>query len=168
VLIVALATNDIDRRLAENTIKANITKIKSQASHELIPGILGKGDKEKLIQAMKDGQFDGVIVLRVKGTDTKVSQGGSTALPMEYLAFSGYYGQVYDVGAFYSSDTRQTYADRVFFLEATIFDVKTQKLLWSCTTKSTKGNIEGQNIGALCAEVAKVLKTKLEAQDLIP
>jgi hypothetical protein len=168
VLVVALVPNDIDRRLAENTIKANIRKASPQASHELIPGVLGKGDKDRLIKAMNDGQFDGLIVLRIKGTETIVSQGGTTALPMEYLAFSGYYGQVYDVGAFYSSDTRQTYADRVFYLEAAIFDVKTQKLLWTCLTESTKGNIAGQNIGALCAEVAKTLKTKLEAQDLVP
>lgn len=168
LLVVALVPNDIDRRLAENTIKANIRKASAQASHELIPGVLGKGDKDKLIQTMQDGQFDGVLVLRIKGTETIVSQGGTTALPMEYLAFSGYYGQVYDVGAYYSSDTRQTYADRVFYLEAAIFDVKTQKLLWSCLTESIKGNIEGQNIGALCAEVANALKNRLDSQDLIP
>jgi hypothetical protein len=168
VLVVGLMQNDVDRRLAENTIVGSIRNVPTVASHKLLPGILGKDDKPALIQAIKDGQFDGVVVLHVTSSDTRVTQGRSTALPMEYLVFSGFYTQIYDVGAYYGSDTRMQGADRIFQVETLVFDAKTEKLLWSCTTKSSKSYIESQDVGAVCIEIARTLKEKLVSQQLVP
>lgn len=168
ILVVGLMQNDIDRRLAENTIVGSVRNVPTVASHKLIPGVLGKDDKPALIQAIKDGQFDGVVVLRMKGSDTRIMQGPITALPMEYMVFSGFYTHVYDVGAFYATDARTLSTDRIFKVETLVFDAKSEKLLWSCTTKTAKSYIESQNVGALCLEIARALREKLESQHLVP
>jgi hypothetical protein len=168
VFIVALAADDINRRLVENTIKRFVTRVPAQVSHEIIPGVLGASDKAAVLKAIKDSGADGVIVLRSMGMFTEISTGADNSLPMEYQTFSGYYGTAYDVGAYYSQDRRQLNADRVVIIESNIYDAKTEKLMWSGFTQSTKDHVEYGNVGALATEIAKTLKEALAAQQLIP
>jgi len=168
VFIVALAPNDIDRRLIENTVKRHITRVPSQVSHEIIPGVLSKKDKESVLKAIKESGADGLIVMRSMGMFTEVSVGADNSLPMEYQTFSGYYGATYDVGAYYGQDRRQLNADRVYIIESSIFDAKTEKIMWTGYSKSQKDAIEYGNVGAIATEVAKTLKETLSKQNLIP
>jgi hypothetical protein len=168
VFVVAIARDDTDRRLAEIAVKKQITRVPTVASYEVFPDISDTRDKAKMVQAVKDSGADGVVVLRMIGKDTKVDLGPSNATPMEYMVFSDYWGSVYDVGAFYATDTRDIGVNSVYTVETRIFDGKTGKLVWVGDTKSTKDAVHDHDVGGIVTEVAQAIKGALESQQLIP
>jgi len=167
VFVLAIARDDTDRRLAEIAVKSQITRIPAVGSYEPLPDISDTREKAKVIQAIKASQADGIIVLRLTSRDTKVTTGASNAHAMEYQIFSDYYGAVYDVGAFYSSDTRVVSADSIFYIETRIFDAKTEKLIWSGETKSTKNAVNDHDVRGVITEVAEVIKGALQSEGLV-
>jgi hypothetical protein len=167
VFVLAVTPNDIHRRLAEIAVKSQITRIPAVGSYEFLPDISDTKVKAKVLQAIKDSQADGLVVLRLFSKDTKVISGSNTALPMEYAAFSDYYGTVYDVGAYFATDSRALYTDTIFGIETNIYDAKTDKLVWSGQTQSKKNSVEDHDVNGIVSEVAEVIKAKLKSQDLI-
>jgi hypothetical protein len=167
VFILALTNDDTNRRLAEVAVKTQITKIAAVGGYEFLPDVSDYKVKAKVIQAIKDSGADGLVVMRLNSTDTKVTMGASNARPMEYATFSGYYGTVYDVGAYYASDTRSVDADKVFNIETRIFDAKTDKLIWQGKTKSTKNMFDDHDIRGLMIEVSQVIKGELKSENLL-
>ena len=168
VFVIAVARDDTDRRLAEIAIKNEIQRVPAIASYDVFPDISDTRDKEKVIKAIKESGADGLIILRLTSSDTKVDMGTSTARPMEYMVYSDYYGSVYDAGAFYSSDTRDIGTNTIFNIETRIFDVKTGKPVWIGTTKSDKNAMEDHDTRGLATEVAQTVKGALQSQQLIP
>ncbi|MEJ1973545.1 MAG: hypothetical protein WDM96_14110 [Lacunisphaera sp.] len=168
VFVIAVARDDTDRRLAEIAVKEQIKRVSSVASYDVFPDISDTRDKAKVVQGVKDSGADGVIVLRLTTRDTKIEMGASTATPMEYMVFSDYYGAVYDVGAFYATDTRDIGTNSVYYVETRIFDAKTGKLVWKGETKSTKDSFHDHDVHAIVTEVAESIRGALQAQQLIP
>ncbi len=168
VFIICVARDDTDRRLAEIAVKQLIKRAPTVASYEVFPDIADTRDKARMVQAVKDSGADGVIVMRLTNRDTKVDMGASNARPMEYMMFSDYYGSVYDVGAFYSTDTRDIGTNTVFYVETRIFDGKSGKLVWTGDTKSTKDAFHDHDVHGIVTEVAENIKGALESQKLIP
>ena len=167
IVVVALARQELNRRLIENRVAAQITKIPVVVSHELIPGVLAKEDRDRLTKAVEASGADAIVVMRLTNSNMVVQRGGSIGRPMEYMTFQGYYGTVYD-GSYFGDDRRTIGSDKILTIETNVYDVKTQKLLWSGVTESTKDFIEVQNVGALATEVAKKLKSMVQADKLAP
>ena len=169
MVVIALAANrNFNRKMAESAVANQITKIKAVPSYELLPGLDDVKDKATVIKMIQDNQFDGVITLRLTATDTRVTYGGSTALPMDYMTFSGYYGSAYDVSAYFLDDgNRATYQDKIIFLEVNIYDVKTMKLVWSGTTQTIKDAANPGSVPAAVLEVGKAVRAKLQEEQLI-
>jgi len=169
MVVIALAANrNFNRKMAESAVANFATRVKIVPSYELLPGLDSVKDKATVIKMIQDNQFDGVITMRLAATDTRVTYGGSTALPMDYLAFSDYYTQVYDVSAYYLDDgNRATYQDKIIFLEVNIYDVKTMKLVWSGTTQTIKDAANPGSVPAAIQEIAGVIRNKLEESNLI-
>jgi len=168
VCIIAIARDDTDRRLAEIAVKDLITRVPTVASYELFPDISDMKDKAKVIKAVKESGADGVIVMSMTSSDTKVEAGASSARPMEYMVFSDYYGSVYDAGAFYSQDRRDMATTSIFDVETRIFDGKTGKLVWVGNTKTTKDSFHDRDTRGNVTEVAESIRAALKSQDLIP
>ena len=168
VCIIAIARDDTDRRLAEIAVKDLITKVPTVASYELFPDISDMKDKAKVIKGVKDSGADGVVVMSMTSSNTKVEAGASTARPMEYMVFSDYYGSVYDAGAFYSQDRRDMATTSVFDVETRIFDGKTGKLVWVGNTKTTKDSFHDRDTRGNVTEVAESIRSALKSQQLIP
>ena len=170
VLILGVGVNrNFNRRMAEAAVQRQITKIPAVGGYELLPGLDDIKDKEKVRQVVRDNQIDGLITLRLTSSSMNVTYGSSTALPMEYATFSGYYGTVYDVGAYYADDGgRNIYADKVMAIETNIYDAKTEKLIWSGLTQSTKSATNPGSVPDLITEVAKVVRARLTSQGLVP
>ena len=134
----------------------------------LLPGLDDVKNKATVIKMIQDNEFDGVITLRIAARDTRVMSGSSSTLPMDYLTFSGYYGSVYDVSAYYLDDgNRATYQDKIISLEVNIYDVKTMKLVWSGTTQTIKDAANPGSVPAAVQEVAKVIRAKLQDDKLL-
>ena len=167
VFVLVMAKDDFNRRLAENAVIGQMSNVTAVASYELLPDISDLKIKDKVIKTIKESGADGLIVLRILYNDSNVTYGPTTALPMEYSTFSGYYGTTYDVSAFYSQDRRSLNMERVFGVETSIFDVQTEKPIWMAKTDSKRDNTNDHDVIGLATDVAKTVKSALRAQDLI-
>jgi len=168
VFVIAIARDDTDRRLAEIAVKNVITRVPSVASYEVFPDISDMKDKAKVIQGVKASGADGVIIMRLTSSDTKVDMGTTSARPMDYMVYSDYYGSVYDAGAFYSDDRRDIGTNTIFDVETRIFDGKTGKPVWVGHTKTNKDSFHDRDTEGNVTEVAETIKNALKSQDLIP
>ena len=168
VCIIAVARDDVDRRLAEIAVKKMITRVPTVASYELFPDISDMRDKAKVVEGVKASGADGVIVMSLTSSSTDVQSGATTARPMEYMVFSDYYGSVYDVGAFYAQDRRDMSTTTVFNVETRIFDGKTGQLVWVGRTKTTKDSFHDRDTAGNVTELAESIRSVLKSQDLIP
>ena len=169
MVVIALAANrNFNRKMAESAVANSATRVKIVPSYELLPGLDDVKNKATVIKMIQDNEFDGVITLRIAARDTRVMSGSSSTLPMDYLTFSGYYGSVYDVSAYYLDDgNRATYQDKIISLEVNIYDVKTMKLVWSGTTQTIKDAANPGSVPAAVQEVAKVIRAKLQDDKLL-
>ncbi len=169
MVVIALAANrNFNRKMAESAVANSATRVKIVPSCELLPGLDDVKNKATVIKMIQDNEFDGVITLRIAARDTRVMSGSSSTLPMDYLTFSGYYGSVYDVSAYYLDDgNRATYQDKIISLEVNIYDVKTMKLVWSGTTQTIKDAANPGSVPAAVQEVAKVIRAKLQDDKLL-
>jgi hypothetical protein len=167
VFVLGLNQNDITRRLAEISVRNQITPVATVTSYEAIPDVSDLADKAKVLAAIKASGADGIVVLRLVYKDAEMYTSASVARPMEYQVFSGYYGTYYDVGSYFSMDRRSVGYDSIFGIETNIYDARTEKLLWSGQTKSTKSHVKSQDIGGLVAEVAETVAKELRSQKLI-
>lgn len=169
VVVIALATNrEFTRKMAESAVVNQMTKVTAVPSYELLPGLTSIKDKDAVLQMIKDSGADGVITLRLVGSNSQVHYGSSGNLPMDYMSFSGYYGSVYDVSGYYLSDGgRNIVTDRVLSIETNIYDAHTGKLVWSGLTESTKDANNPGSVPALILEVGQTLRAKMESEGLI-
>jgi hypothetical protein len=167
VFILGLVKDDMVRRLAEIAIRNDITRVPTVTSFSVLPEISDLADKAKVIEAIKASGADGLIVMRSLYRDTEVEYTGNTALPMQYQIFSDYYGTYYDVGAYYAADRRQVSADNIFGIETNIYDARTDKLVWSGQTRSTKNLVKGHDVNALISDVVNTLRAALKSQKLV-
>jgi hypothetical protein len=168
IFIIAAADDDVNRRLAEVAAKGEITNITPVGAYEYLPDITDYKDKGKVLQAIKDSGADGVVVMRIRTRSTDVSYGAQVGHAIDYQTFSGYYGTVYDAGAYYSQDRRDVQTDAIFNIETLIFDAKTEKLIWKGATKSTKDMFDDHDVRGLVVELIGVVKSELKSRDLIP
>jgi hypothetical protein len=168
VFVIAIARDDTDRRLAEIAVKNVITRVPAIASYDVFPDISDMKDKAKVVQGVKDSGADGVIILRLASSDTKVDMGATSARPMDYMVYSDYYGSVYDAGAYYSDDRRDIGTNTIFNVETRIFDGKSGKLVWVGNTKTSKDSFHDRDTEGNVTEVAETIKAALKTQDLIP
>lgn len=168
VFVIAIARDDTDRRLAEIAVKNEIKRVPAIASYDVFPDISDIRDKNKVVQGVKDSGADGVVVMRLTSSDTKVDMGTTAARPMDYMVFSDYYGSVYNVGDFYAQDRRDIGTNTIFNVETRIFDAKTGKLVWVGTTKTNKDSFHDHDTGGNVTEVALAIKGALQSQQLIP
>lgn len=174
VFVIANTQRDRDRFYAENAIAKQITRVHVIRSFEVFEELTDLGDKERVIQGVKDSGADAVVVLRFKNADSEVSRGQITTRPMDYASSfsdyyggSYYYGTSYDVSAFYATDARSINISNVFYFEVKIFDVETESLLWSGTTRSSFDDSGTPNIEGVITKVAKAVKSALQDEGLV-
>jgi len=165
--ILAAAAKEDDRLFAENAIARQITRIPTVRSVEVLKDAADLKDENKVLEAVKASGADGLIVVRMVNMDSRISRGPITTRPMDYITFSGYWGTTYDVTAFFASDPRSISIDNIFHIEIKVFDVATEKLLWSGLTRTSQSFEKTPNVGELIEEVAKVVKSALRSQRLV-
>ena len=165
VFVLAMAKDDLDRRTAETAIRGQIKTLPTVRSFEVLPDITDAGNKAKVIEAIKNSEADGLVVMRMLYKGSEVSAGPTASRPMDYQVFTDYWGTYYDVGAYYSTDPRRMYVETMFGIETSIFDAKTGKLLWRGQTKSKKSMEEDHDVGGLVSDVGDTIRRSLKSHD---
>ncbi|UKJ06334.1 hypothetical protein [Solitalea lacus] len=164
LFIVAVSKNLAYRKTVEDKMAtalaaqgATVTKSTSVLSPEMTKE---KIDKEKLLQKFREAGCDGIIAIALvnKDSETRYVPGTTTYAPGGYYgSFWGYYGGVgvYDPG-YYTTD-------KTYYLETNLYDVNSEKLVWSAQSET----LNPSNIDKNATEFADLIVAKMVSEGVI-
>jgi hypothetical protein len=143
IIIAAMTNNVVVRQQVENDLQAQLQKqgITAAKSIELFPPTSSSKegpDVNTIMERVRSNGYDGILAVAVvdEETETRYIPGNYTYAPITrfgwYGRFSGFYNywtpMMYDPG-YYTED-------KIYFLEANLYDVQTENLVWSAQSSS--------------------------------
>lgn len=124
------------------------------------------GDPDMMLQRIQGEGYDGIVTAAVidQETETRYVPGNYGYAPMSrfgwYGSFRGYYGHmspmVYQPG-YYTED-------KIFFLEANLYDVQSENLVWSAQSRS----YDPGTVTSFADEFAEVTVRQMAKDNIIP
>jgi hypothetical protein len=141
ILVAALTSNTITKVILENefalALGNGINVLKSIT--EFPPDIHNTdSDKEAIMKKVKNKNVDAILTITLinKETETRYIPGSYSYNPIigynYYDNFWGYYSYRYP----YSYDPGYYVQDKIYFIETNLYDVKTEKLVWSAQSRT--------------------------------
>lgn len=143
IFVTAITENLVARQTVENDIDAMLQArgVTASSSFDIIPpGFKATEDnKAATVKAIKDGGSDAIMTVALldQTSETRYVPGSTSYYPM---GFGGYYGNFYGYYSYYNPVMYNPgyYAtDKNYYLEINLYDVDTQKLVWSAQSEST-------------------------------
>jgi hypothetical protein len=143
ILLVGLMSDVAVRETLEGELEVRLYKlgITSQKSIKLFPPSLSNSNtiyKERIIESSKSNKNDAILTISLidKETETRYVPGAYGYDPAFrynwYGSFGGYYSywspHVYAPGYYMK--------EKIYFIEANVYDAKTEKLVWSSQSKT--------------------------------
>ena len=157
VLTVCACKDDGTRRTVEDRLAAAIKG--SEPSYSVLTDDQ-LGDRERTKAALRDGGFDGVVMLRLVSVDKSQTYvpGSTYVVPVGYHSmyggwgYGGYaaYGAVYDPG--------YVREDQLVNFDTNIYRVADEKLLWASRSQTDNPSSVNEVIDGIIAETAKEMK----------
>jgi len=153
ILVIGVAKSDTMRRLFEDTFSRDLSAagIRASASYASIPP--GADGSAKLGDVIKSTGSDAVLVTRVQRVEDRINV---TPTGPGYGGFYGWYG-----GAWAS--TPEVTQTTIVTLETSVWDARSQKLVWTVTTQGVASN----NIPKATNDLATTLIPKMKADGII-
>ena len=171
IFVVAL-THDIDaRKIVENELAAHFRDkgVKVSTSIDLYGPITREeaGSKEEIVAKVRENGNNAILILSLIDSETEtryVAGNNNYYAPTLTYNFYGSFGSYYD---YYSPQLYEPgyYAnDKIYFLESNLYDVASEKLVWSAQSQSySPGDIEN-----FAEEFSEVTIARLHKDNLIP
>src|SRR3954464_1689951 len=131
MLAVFISKDATMRRAAEDEMVHKVPR--AVASYSVLPdGIVG--DRARVKAWLQRGGYDGVVFLRPVAVDKETTYvpGSSYVVPTGYRSMYGYWG----TGWGYAYDPGYVQQDQVVSVEANVYSVADEKLLWASRTKT--------------------------------
>lgn len=163
VVIFGISENIISRQAFENQIESVLIKdgIKASNSSMVIPqdARLTKFEKEKFIKTLKDQGHDAVLTIALldQTTETRYVPGSMYAPPMAYGGYYGSYWRYYNYYGPMMYDPGYYTTDKNYFMEANLYDVATESLIWSAQSETTNPD----NAKAFAKDFAQVISEQM-------
>jgi hypothetical protein len=141
VFITALVSNPNYRSIIERDLAAaaKANGLQTVSGMDVFPATFSSNNqvsKEEVLQRIKAAGADAILTVALvdKQSETRYVPGTTTYMPhMGYGGFGGYYGYAY--GAYYSSPGYYT-EDKTYFMEARLFDVASENMIWSAQSEA--------------------------------
>lgn len=141
ILVAALTSNTIAKVTLENEVALalgnGVNVLKSIS--EFPPDIHNTdSDKEAIMKNVKNKNVDAILTISLinKETETRYIPGNYSYNPIigynYYDNFWGYYSYRYP----HSYDPGYYVQDKIYFIETNLYDVKTEKLVWSAQSRT--------------------------------
>ncbi|CAG0961459.1 hypothetical protein MYXO_00783 [Myxococcaceae bacterium] len=162
VVVFALAKDPTTRRVAEDRIVEGSPAGRVVASHTFVADA-DLGDVDAVKAKVVDAGFDGALVLRPRGTETRETIVPGAPLPpfgSPYGNLWGYYG--YGWPGAHAPDTVRT--DRYVEVETLLYSVADQKLVWGARSET----MNPASVNDLVDAVARAARDDLRRQGLLP
>lgn len=141
VFILALMENQSARNIIETDMAnaATAKGYKVYKSSEVFAPSFQKGNlpsKQDVIDKVRSLGCDAIVSSHLvdKQSETRYVPGTTTYMPygaygMGWGGYYGYYGSMYSTPGYYTTD-------KTYFLETNIFDVESEKLIWSAQSEA--------------------------------
>jgi hypothetical protein len=150
ILTVAILKSQTNRQMLEDEFTRQLNKkgLDATASHTAFPNseVISK---EALAAFLKDKGFDTLLLVRLVGQKTQL-----TYVPGISGGWPGYYGASYNI----VSSPGYTVEDRIAMAEAKLFDVKTEKLIWSAESDTMLHEVNQELIADYVAQIMEQMK----------
>jgi hypothetical protein len=154
VLVGVAGVDSTGRRAGEDALVARFPKGVAVASYNVIPAG-SETDLDYLRAKLTKEGYDGVLVARLLGVDQELT---TTTMPSAVTVY-GYYGYAYT--GFYAQQAVDV--RKVVRVESKLFDLKTEKPVWTMVTETTDPSSRLQTAD----EVADLVVRKLAEGKLI-
>jgi hypothetical protein len=155
ILVIGVARSDTMRRLFEDTFARDLSSagVRAEASYAAIPS--GHDGSAKLGDVVRRTGSDAVLVTRIQRVEDRINVTPTGPGP-GYGGFYGWYGGAWD-------NTPEVAQTTVVTLETSLWDVRSQKLVWTVTTQGLASN----DIPKATNELSKTLIPKMKADGVI-
>jgi len=163
IMVVATFPDGATRRIAEDALKAQVTRAECITSYSLLGSESDLKDLSKVTGALKAAGIDGVVILRPVSDRKELAYIPGNAFPRPYRTFRGYYSRDHALGSFYYEPGRYA-SERVVQIETNIYEVAGERLVWSGATTSTNPG----DVRNLIKDAAAAIREKLVEQKLLP
>ncbi|VAW26990.1 hypothetical protein MNBD_BACTEROID04-1363 [hydrothermal vent metagenome] len=138
VLVIGIIKNSDKRKSFEKTFSKSLTTNNRSgiASYTYLPNLEHKIDKETILAAVEKSGADGVMIVTTHGTfqQERVTRGTVDYIPNTGLGY-GMYGY-YNMSHAFVYNPGYTVTDTLLMIDTKLFDVKTEKLIWSGKTET--------------------------------
>ncbi len=163
VLVIAQLKDDSSRRIAEDKIVASSPKGNFVASYSYLKS--SQQDQNLVVaDLLKDG-IEGIVLMRLTDIEKSTDYVQGTSYYGGWGYGHGYYGGYggYGYGGSMYSTPGYYEENKTYFVETNIYDVKSNKLLWSGTTST----LNPTKINEALDEIIMAVKTELTNKGLI-
>jgi hypothetical protein len=170
LLIIGIAESEQNRRAYESYFVEELGKLKieSVASYKLIKSDQTI-DRDTILKAIEGLDIDGVIITHLVAVDEEtVYRPGSYGYGGMYGGYygAGYYGSMYSYYPHVNSyvhdpgyySTHETYT-----IETTLYDVKSEELVWTARTRT----FSPESVDEVIVDLTKLLISDMEEKNLI-
>ena len=148
VLVVGISRGDTMKRVFEDVFSQQLQAagVRAERSYARLP----QGATSLNLSDLKTTGIDGVLTTRVQRVEQKVNV---TPSGPSYGGFYGWYGSAW-------ASTPDVHQYEVVTLETSVWDVKSEKLVWTATTQGVRTNDLTQATKDLAATLIPKLKSE--------
>ncbi|MBL4682163.1 MAG: hypothetical protein JKY88_15765 [Pseudomonadales bacterium] len=183
LLVMSVAPDNVDRRMFEASMVAALTKVgvNSIASYTVLPDV-GKLNEDTVTAVVEKYKYDGVLVTKLITVNTDIKRVAAksytqatgfyqTGYPTGYYSpgYNGFYARGYynHYATAYTTVNEPAYniETTTALVETNLYDVETEKLIWSGRSATVNPLSAGSVIPSITAIVAKTLKEEKIVMD---
>lgn len=148
LLVVGISRSDTMKRVFEDVFSQQLQAagVRTERSYARLP----QGATSLNLSDLKTTGIDGVLTTRVQRVEQKVNV---TPSGPSYGGFYGWYGSAW-------ASTPDVHQYEVVTLETSVWDVKSEKLVWTATTQGVRTNDLTQATKDLAATLIPKLKSE--------
>lgn len=157
VLVIAQLKDDSTRRIAEDKIVASSPRGNFIQSYNYLKP--SEKEEKLVISELTNDGIDGIILMRLTDIEKSTSYVPGTT----YYGGWGYRGGFYGGYGYGYGSPGYYQEDKTYYIEANIYDVKTNKLLWTGTLSTVNPSKLDTTLDAIIATI----KTELNNKGLI-
>ena len=162
VLVIAQLKDDSSRRIAEDKIVATSPNGNFIASYSYLKP--GQDDQKLVVDDLLKEGIEGIILMRLTDIEKTTDYVQGTSYYGGWGYGHGYYGGYgWGYGGGYYGTPGYYEQNKTYYVETNIFDVKSNKLLWSGTTSTLNPSKANDSLD----EIIIAVKTELNNKGLI-
>jgi hypothetical protein len=155
IVVAGIARSETTRRVFEDTFAQRLNAAGLHASPAYTQVQAGEDGRIKLSDFVKASGAEAVIVTRVQRVQQKINVSPGYA-PVGYGGFYGWYG-----GAWAATPTVSQY--EVVTVETTVWDTRTEKVVWGATTE----RVASQDIPKVTSQLADTLIPRMRSDGVL-